>query len=228
MFSFVVPMDMDRLEQFTVTKLLYDKMPQKKEFIVPTRSSKLFTELKKRGLTKDLTTFLYTLETPGFNCSRALNLGVRTATYNQIIITSPEVMPTTDVLAQLEELQGQNVVCQVFDEDPEGSLTSLVHHGYRDMSPAMYFLAMFNKTDIQKINGWDEDFLKGYAYEDDDFGARWVRAGIPFTVREDIHGIHQYHPRNETVAGGTGVNFAKYTENNNAEVVYCKNGIIKS
>jgi predicted glycosyltransferase involved in capsule biosynthesis len=72
-------------------------------------------------------------------------------------------------------------------------VASLVHKGFRDMTPAMYFLAMFNKRDIEAINGWDEAFMQGYAYEDDDFGQRWVRAGLPFQLREDIQGVHQYH-----------------------------------
>ena len=202
-------------------------MPQVKEFVIPTRNElKVGRYLDDHKLSKNVRLIPYTVEA-GFNPAKALNLAVRASKYDQIIITSPEVKPKTDVLAQLEELIGANVVCQVFDEDEQGNLTSLVNSGYRGQSPAMYFLAMFNKADIEKINGWDEDFMAGYAYEDDDFGARWVRAAIPFMIREDIQAIHQYHPRSESIAGGLGVNFTKYSDNNDSGVIQCSNGLTK-
>lgn len=229
MFSLVMPMDTDRLKQFTVTKRLYDKMPQEKEFIIPTRSyDDVVKYLKLKKLMKNVRLVPYELET-GFNPAKALNLGLAASKYDQIIITSPEVMPKTDVLAQLEGLIGQNVICQVWDEDENNKVVaSLVHQGFRDENPAMYFLAMFNKKDLQSINGWDEDFLQGYAYEDNDFGARWNRAGLPFIVSEEIQGVHQYHPRSETIPGGTFTNFNLFQQNNANGVVWCENGLVKN
>lgn len=228
MFSFVFPMDADRLPQFKVTKQLYDAMSQEKEFVIPTRSEfKVARYLDDNDLIKDVRLIPYQTK-EGFNASKAFNIGVRAAKYNQIIITSPEVMPKTNVLSQLEELIGQNVICQVWDEDENNKIwMSLVHSGFRDQSPAYYFLAMFNKTDIEKINGWDEDFMKGYAYEDDDFGARWMRAALPFIVRDDIEAIHQYHPRHETIPNGFSINQRKLEKNNTNNVVRCVNGLIK-
>lgn len=226
MFSIIFPMDLDRLEQFANTKKAYDAMPQKKEFVIPTRTPHLFKTLADKGLTKDVITILYTID-HGFNCSKALNLGVKNANYDNIVITSPEVKPRTDVLTQFEEAKGRNIICKVDDEDEEGNLTPLVYKGYRSDTPAMYFLAMFNKEDIETINGWDEEFMLGYAYEDNDFGDRWKRAGLPFEIREDIQAVHQYHPRKETVPGGTNINFQLYNENNAKGIVKCMNGLEK-
>lgn len=228
MYSIIAPMDMNRTKQFMVTKRVYDLMPQKKEFIIPTRSA---TELKKflkvNGLMKNVRLFSYQIE-EGFNVSKALNIGVRNAKYDQVIVTSPEVVPTTNVLSQLEPLIGRNVVCQVFDEDPEGDRTySLVNRNYRSINPAYYFLAMYNKQDIEAINGWDEDFLKGYAYEDDDFGARWNRAGLPFEIHEEIQAVHQYHPRSETIPSGTQINQTHLNDNNASGIIKCANGLVK-
>jgi len=176
-------------------------------------------------LMKDVKIVPYQTE-EGFNPAKALNLGVRNAKYDQIIITSPEVKPLTDVLDQLEELKGKNIVCQVFDETENGDTSfSLVNHGFRSGSPAFYFLAMFNKADIEKINGWDEEFMKGYAYEDDDFGARWNRASLPFEIHEEIQAIHQYHPRSETIPDGAAINFSRFASNNEAGVIKCINGL---
>lgn len=226
MFSIIAPIDSNRLEQFSITKRLYDDMDYKKEFIMPTRSYKEVSEyLKKHKLMKDVKLLEYEHER-GFNPSLALNIGVKNAKYDNIIITSPEVKPKTPVLEQLSELLGQNVVCQVYDTKEGGALDmSLVNTSFRSENPGMYFLAMFNKKDIESINGWDMDFMKGYAYEDNDFGERWNRAGLPFIVRDDIQGIHQYHPRTETIPGGSAVNLMKLNENGNNGIVWCENGL---
>ena len=227
-FSVIAPLDPPRLPQFKQTKRAYDKFKQKKEFIIPTHHpDEVMAYLKKNKLDKDVKIISYELD-KGFNVSKALNLGVANSKYGNIIITSPEVLPLTPVLDQLELCLGENIVCQVFDEDEHGDRSfSLVNDIFRSSTPAMYFLAMFNKADIEFINGWDEEFLKGYAYEDDDFGARWVRAQIPFKVREDIQAVHQYHPRLETVPGGTDINNRHYMENSANGVISCSNGLIK-
>lgn len=225
MFSIIAPMDTNRLEQFAETKKAYDAMPQKKEFIIPTRSKPDVAQyLKDHDLMKDVTLITYKHET-GFNPSMALNLGVRKAKYDNLIITSPEVKPTTNVLEQLSELLDKNVVCQVQDQDENGNLTVLVSKTYRGDTPAMYFLAMFKRADIEAINGWDEEFMKGYAYEDNDFGDRWVRAGLPFEVHEEIQAVHQYHPRSETIPGGMATNQLHYYANTDNGVVRCVNGL---
>ena len=227
MFSIITPLDPDRLELFKETKRVYDSMPQKKEFIIPTRNEEVVRKyLHELELDKDVKIVPYTVDI-GFNCSKALNLGVLNAKYSQIIITSPEVKPTTPVLSQLEKLLGSNVICQVWDENKNGSFgKSLVKH-FKSKSPSKYFLAMFNKIDILKINGWDEDFMKGYAYEDADFGERWVRANIPCVVRLDIQALHQYHLRKETIPDGGAINRQKFLENNAEKVIKCRNGIYK-
>ena len=224
MFSIIMPLDDNRLKQFRNTKRAYDAMPQKKEFIIPTRSElKLREYFKKYSLDKDVRIIPYTLKI-GFNSSRALNIGVSKAKYDCVIITSPEVKPITPVLEQLEKVLGTNVVCQVWDEKENSSRDwSMVNTHYRSETPAMYFLAMFNKADIEKINGWDEEFLKGWGYEDRDFGARWVRVGIPFVVRDDIQALHQYHPR--VIPETWAINYRTYLENKNKRITRCRLGL---
>jgi len=227
MFSIIMPIDANRLEQFKETKLIYDKMSQKKEFIMPTRSyEKVSKYLNYNSLTKDVKLIRYKLDT-FTNPSKAFNIGVRNSKYDQIIISSPEVKPITDVLQQLEGFIGKNVVCQVFDAKEDGTIgMSLVNKIFRSDDPGMYFLAMFNKIDIYKINGWDEDFMKGYAYDDNDFGARWKRAGLPFEINEEIKALHQYHPRSETIPGGMVINQLHFYNNTDNNITYCKNGLL--
>lgn len=227
MFSIVMPIDPNRLEQFKRTKMVYDSMPQAKEFIMPTRNYKKVRQFfKDNDLLKDVKLIAYEHER-GFNPSMALNMAVRQAKYDHIIVTSPEVMPTTPVLEQLEALTGKNVICQVLDAGEDGKPTmSLVQKGFRDETPAMYFLAMFNKGDIEAINGWDEEFMKGYAYEDNDFGERWQRAELPFEVHDEIRALHQYHPRSETIPGGAAINLTRLHRNRDAGVIRPQKGLI--
>src|SRR6266404_6874512 len=98
MFSIIIPLDNNRLDQFKNTKQIYDRMPQEKEFIIPSRSeTELYKYFKKYKLYKDVKVIPYTHEV-GFNCSKALNIGVRNAKYPYIIIRSQEVKPTSSVL----------------------------------------------------------------------------------------------------------------------------------
>lgn len=228
MFSIVFPMDLGRFKQFTNTKRYYDAQPYPMEFVIPTRNkAKVAKYLKAHQLDKNVRLIPYTHEV-GFNCSKPLNIGVANAKYDTIIITSPEVLPLTAVLDQLVELKGRNVICQVFDQEEDGSTgISLVNKNFRGDTTAMYFLAQFNKEDIYKINGWDEAFMQGYAYEDNDFGDRWVRAGLPFEMHEEIQAIHQWHERKETIEGGMGHNYELYQDNKAQNVIFPVNGIVK-
>jgi hypothetical protein len=232
-FSIVMPLDLGRFEQFAETKLAYDQMGHEKEFVIPTRNyDRVAKYLEDKELAKNVRLIPYSHKM-GFNPSKAFNLGVKNAKYDNIIITSPEVRPLTPVLEQFTTLLGKNVIAQVFDESEDGGRIehmgspSLVHSSFRSETPAMYFLAMFNKADIQKINGWDEDFMQGYAWEDNEFGDRWVRAGLPFEVHDEIQALHQYHPRAETIPGGLASNLNLYHDKKSADILRCRNGIVK-
>jgi len=228
MFSIIMPLDLGRFEQFSRVKQWYDAQSHLKEFVISTRfPAQVGKYLEEQGLVKDVRLIPYKHEV-GFNPSKALNLGVKKAKNNTVIITSPEVLPLTPVLDQFYTLKGKNVIAQVFDQNEDGSTgISLVNRNFRGDTPAMYFLAMFNKPDIYKVNGWDEAFMDGYAYEDNDFGDRWVAAGLPFEMREEIQGLHLWHPRAETIEGGSGRNYNLYMDNKAAGVIKPVNGIVK-
>lgn len=218
MFSIIMPCEQDRLDLLSSTLEKYKKLgiPKNTEFLIPSRTIMAYPDCK---------VILYEHKGKDFNPSRALNIGVLYAKNDNIIITSPEVIPKTNVLKQLKEEIGNNIICQVFDTNDQGKITiSLVNSKFRSGTPCMYFLALFNKKDIETINGWDENFMTGYAWEDDDFGRRFVRAGLQFKVRDDIQAIHQFHPRKD-MGSGWNNNKALLDKNDAEQIIKPKNGL---
>ena len=225
MISIIMPLEEDRVDLFEKSIEVYVKQITKNvpiEFIIPTRTLK---SIYVEGV--PTVTVPYEWNEDTFNPAMALNLGVSHANYDTVIITSPEVMPITDVLSQLVDEIGNNVICQVFDQEEDGTTgMSLVNSNFRSNHPSMYFLAMFNKKDIETINGWDEDFMKAYGYEDDDFGCRFTRAGLTFKVRDDIQALHQWHHRPHSQEGVQKGSQLLY-QNSADGVIRPKNGMVK-
>lgn len=226
-FSIVMPCEQNRLE------LLVNTLEKYKEFGIPKDTEFL---LPSRTLNKDLkdiagvaiTVLPYEWQGKEFNPSKALNLGVNNAKSQYIIIASPEVKPITNVLEQLTPYKGSNIMCQVFDEGKDGKFTmSLVNKKFRGDNMGMYFLALFYKPSLERINGWDEDFMQGYAWEDTDFGNRWQRARIPFEVKEEIQAYHQYHVRGDGTSPGYIINRNLLERNDMNLVTRVKNGLVK-
>ena len=50
---------------------------------------------------------------------------------------------------------------------------------------------------IRAIRGYDENFMRGHWYDDDDFFYRVWSLGIPFVFTDDIYGLHLHHERGE-------------------------------
>jgi len=228
--SIIVPMEKNRMNLFKNTiKAYVDKEYEDVEFILVSRT--LTTEdLKEIYNTLPYNVYIqlvpYIWDSPHFSQALALNIGIRNASYDSMIVTSPECSPRTNVLSQLTPLVGKNIVCQVFDTNQQGEITmSLVNSDFRSHSPAMHFLAMFNKADLELINGWSLDYIKGGgAYDDDDFGDRFNKAGLKFEIHDEIQAIHQYHMRGRVNREWleNQATFAKQQASNNW---YAKNGL---
>jgi len=222
-FSMIFPCEENRLPLFLKTLSKYSEhgLPENYEIIVVSRTIKKFFI---QGMNIKLVNYEY--EGEHFNPAMALNIGVRNATYKNIIISCPEVMPISNVLQQLSNQVRGNYVCQVFDLNQDGTRrASLVNSSYRQMI-GMYFLACMRKEDIEKINGWDEDFMGGYCFEDNDFDSRWKRANIPFSIKDGIIGEHQFHPRFGESPGWSR-NKLLFEENNRKGIIRPKNGLVK-
>jgi len=132
---------------------------------------------------------------PNFCESYILNLGINITKYNSVIITCPEVLHVSPVISQFLDFIGENIIAKVIEVNADGSFKQLLmgtQEPNRCNNPGMFFLAMFNKSDLLAIGGLDEDFRYGYA--DKDFGWRFKRT-FKFKVLDEIYGIHQSHGR---------------------------------
>jgi GT2 family glycosyltransferase len=150
-------------------------------------------------------------------------LGIKQAKNDNIIITCPEVLPVTPVLEQFATERGNNIQGQSFAENGEVYSSSTVHNEH----PGSPTLAMFNRKDILAVNGWDESFVAGYAWEDTDFGTRLKRAGVPFKFRDDIQSVHVEHPHTNRNWEGYCVNQRLFEANYSNGIIKPKNGIVK-
>lgn len=229
-FSIVIPCETDRVEFLKDLIDIYTKH-NNIEIVVPTRT--IFPDNLP-----DVNVIKYEYKSfgsfPEFFCvSQAWNIGVKNSKYDNIIITGPETIPTTDAIDQLSALKRGNYVCQVFRQKKKKNNTwfnkSIVNSGFRAGKPSMHFLACFKKEDILAVNGWDETFSHGYAHEDEDFGERFVRAGLEFEVRDEIQAIHRWHPVPEglRVKEAKMINRFYFEENIRNKVTFCKKGIIQ-
>lgn len=239
-FSIIVPCEKSRLPMFISTLQKYKAITKNfhefnVEFILTSRSL-TSSDIKELETVHNTTIRVinYSWNEPSFNPAMALNLGVHNAQYGNIVVTCPEIEPQTDVLNQFSLLKRGNYIAKVFDTFADGTLSQplVAEHHWRNVSPAMYFLALFKKEDLYLINGWDEDFMLGYCFEDDDFGSRFNRAGLSFKIKDDIVAIHKWHVRASDNANGMWKqewehNKTLFMNNNHNRVIRPKNGLVK-
>lgn len=166
------------------------------------------------------------------NCNKrhgptyAINLGAKLSKYDSIVLTSPEIRHDTDVIKQLIPLVGRNLTSSVLDLKPDGSPSiRLVSPSFRSKDPGMYFIGMYSKADFWSIGGIDEKFMQGEAFEDTDFGVRFLRVGLKHEYHDEIRGAHQYHPRVKRGEKMWGINKRIYETNNMNKVTLVNEGI---
>ena len=59
---------------------------------------------------------------------------------------------------------------------------------------AHHFCSAITTENLIKLNGFDERFCQGVAYDDDDFRERIKRLGLEIEITSDPFGFHQWHP----------------------------------
>lgn len=69
------------------------------------------------------------------------------------------------------------------------------------------FIVCMPAAKVKEIGGFDEDFMGGFWYDDDDFFLRMWRTGVDFLFDDGIHGVHLDHKRPilDTPEGQAGI-----------------------
>jgi len=59
------------------------------------------------------------------------------------------------------------------------------------------FIVCMPRKAVESIGGFDEEFMKGFWFDDDDFFLRLWNTGLDFLFTDSIHGIHLHHERQD-------------------------------
>ena len=138
----------------------------------------------------------------------ALNIGVRAALYDKIILSCPEIYHLNNCIGLITAPLDNNPKALVipqnmwFDEIGEyttqlmiGQIPTTIRCELRDDHVQMPFLMGMWKKEFIDIGGYDEDFT-GYASEDNDFVDRLKLNGCLF-LRVPAQIVHLFHGRHK-------------------------------
>jgi len=143
-----------------------------------------------------------------FNPSAHFNLGVSCAKGDYIILTSPEIFHVVDVLFILDEEFFMNpdsyVVCSCKErirckefiqtyQDLKGKQTVWYQHS-SIRSVLYHFCSAISRHSYLRVGGFDEQYMDGYCFDDDDWVETLRKNGIPFVERDDALTWHMAHP----------------------------------
>jgi hypothetical protein len=145
--------------------------------------------------------------------SPALNLGMKMARGERVVLSSPEVM--YEVRTNLDRMESwplaenHALICDVFDPAMAGDPQTRGMIGGGPGRRPLHFLGVYNRDFMLRIGGFEEEFLTGWGYQDTEFAHRFRANGGEFMFSgRAIRGFHQPHPRVET-ADQRGVGIAK-------------------
>jgi len=133
--------------------------------------------------------------------ARAWNHGFRTATGDYLYLISSEVVQDAGNLRKAREYCENHPNMALFGACHNSKLTQEV----QGFAPGLLadssfprplgFICCLPADKVKEIGGFDETFMNGFWYDDDDFFLRLWGTGLDFTFTDDIHGVHQHHER---------------------------------
>lgn len=143
--------------------------------------------------------------------ARAWNAGFKAASGDTLMCISSEVVLDEGCIDRLREQVDSNTAIfgachnsvdknMVIGADP-GLLVST------KMPRPLGFIVAMPAARVEEIGGFDEDFMGGFWYDDDDFFLRLWNTGVRFVFDDAVHGVHLDHDRPDlaTPAGRRGI-----------------------
>jgi GT2 family glycosyltransferase len=149
-------------------------------------------------------------DSESFNPARKFNMGVADlVNCEYIVITNPECMHLTDVLAgfddEFEKNKDAYVICGCQSAKSNDEYTTSLDTFTYDMhkwyqhsehnNRRLHFCTAIRRFNYMTIGGFDERFCEGLGYDDDDFRDTVTHAGFAPVLRDDLLVLHCYHAR---------------------------------
>ena len=150
---------------------------------------------------------------PGWKCpAKAWNAGFKAATSDLLYCISSEVVQEAGNVKKAVELAKDHNTA-VFGACHNSTPTKLVVGAEpgllasSKMPRPLGFIVCMPRKAVMDIGGFDEEFMKGFWYDDDDLFIRLWHAGLSFLFDDSIHGTHLDHgrPGLETKEGAAGI-----------------------
>lgn len=138
---------------------------------------------------------------PGWICpARAWNTGFSDITSEYVICISSDVILKQGSVDRIFKLiSGPPVVVfgKCVDDGPEplinGPNPNLLCSA--EQQRPLGFIVAMPMWAVRTVGGYDEAFMDGLWYEDDDFMTRLFATGVPFVFDDAVSGVHQHHQR---------------------------------
>jgi GT2 family glycosyltransferase len=138
-----------------------------------------------------------------YNSCRAYNIAAERAKGDFLILSNPECIHKTNVLAGLDEEFSRSpevyVVCACDSINPDGSFVMWYQHSVHN-NRILHFCTALSKANFKAIGGFSEEYIYGIAYEDDELRARIIKANYPIMYRDDLLVSHIEHSRDYLTA----------------------------
>ena len=140
------------------------------------------TELAQKNLMKfSLKVFVNELDHPWRCPSAAINVGIRHAKYEKILVISPETIPLPNSIPMLANAVGEQAFALgIIKHDTADKIAAIGPEEafIQKKTPMLpYGSICFTKKQAQAIGGYDESFME-WGGDDDDFRARLMSKGF--------------------------------------------------
>lgn len=143
-------------------------------------------------------TYIPTGRTGEASCSLARNIGLRAASGDEVIVTDPEVMFVTDVVAAMREARVSDPGSILH---PATARKERRYAGSERADHGWFYLVCLRRSWVLDVGGWDEAFPEAWGWEDIDLYER-LRALGHELAPVGCEVLHQWHPSRTTDAPG--------------------------
>jgi len=154
--------------------------------------------------------WFYSILKDCYNPAPLFNLGAQLAVGKFFVISNPECFHSVDILSGLDEEFDVDENCYVIcacEEviNPEGKIIrfenfkdfNFVHRIWFQHSKhnnrGFHFCSAISKDKYHQIDGFDDKFALGAAYDDNDFRDNVIYHHIPIKLRDDLVACHMRH-----------------------------------